>query len=43
MRALIYECNWGRDLRLWDVEKKAERPLGCYPFSADAAASPANH
>lgn len=32
MGAFIYECNWGRDLRLWDVEKKEERPLGSYPF-----------
>lgn len=32
MKAFIYECNWGRDLRLWDVEKKEERRLGSYPF-----------
>lgn len=31
-KAFIYECNWGRDLRLWDVEKKEERRLGSYPF-----------
>jgi hypothetical protein len=32
MNAFIYECNWGRDLRLWDVEKQEERRLGSYPF-----------
>jgi hypothetical protein len=32
MNAFIYECNWGRDLRLWDVEKKEERRLGSYAF-----------
>jgi hypothetical protein len=32
MKAFVYECNWGRDLRLWDVEKKEERRLGSYPF-----------
>jgi hypothetical protein len=32
MNAFVYECNWGRDLRLWDVEKKKERRLGSYPF-----------
>lgn len=32
MKAFVYECNWGRDLRLWDVEKKAERQVGSYPF-----------
>ena len=32
MNAFVYECNWGRDLRLWDVRKKEERRLGSYPF-----------
>lgn len=32
LKAFVYECNWGRDLRLWDVEKKEERRLGSYPF-----------
>ncbi len=32
MKGFVYECNWGRDLRLWDVEKKEERRLGSYPF-----------
>jgi hypothetical protein len=32
MKAFIYECNWGRDLRLWDVEKRAEHRLGSCPF-----------
>jgi len=32
MGAFVYECNWGRDLRLWDVEKQEERRLGSYPF-----------
>jgi hypothetical protein len=32
LEAFIYECNWGRDLRLWDVEKREERPVGSYPF-----------
>jgi hypothetical protein len=32
LKAFIYECNWGKDLRLWDMEKKEERRLGSYPF-----------
>jgi hypothetical protein len=32
MNAFIYECNWGRDLRLWDLETKEERRVGSYPF-----------
>ena len=32
MNAFIYECNWGRDLRLWDIEKKEERRVGSFPF-----------
>jgi len=32
MKAFVYECNWGRDLRLWDVEKEEERRVGSYPF-----------
>jgi len=32
MKAFIYEANWGRALKAWDVEKKAERRLGSYPF-----------
>jgi len=32
MNAFVYECNWGRDLRLWDVAKKEERRVGSYPF-----------
>lgn len=31
-KTFIYECNWGKDLRLWDIEKKEERKLGSYPF-----------
>jgi hypothetical protein len=32
MNTFVYECNWGRDLRLWDIEKREERRLGSYPF-----------
>jgi hypothetical protein len=32
LKAFVYECNWGRDLRLWDVEKREERRLGSHPF-----------
>ncbi|MEX0701527.1 MAG: hypothetical protein WD069_05465 [Planctomycetales bacterium] len=32
MNAFVYECNWGRDLRLWDVEKQEERRVGSFPF-----------
>jgi hypothetical protein len=32
MDAFVYECNWGRDLRLWDVAKREERRMGSYPF-----------
>ena len=32
MNAFVYECNWGRDLRLWDVGKKKECRVGSYPF-----------
>lgn len=32
MRTFVYECNWGRDLRLWDVEKKKERRIGSHRF-----------
>jgi hypothetical protein len=32
MRAFVYEANWGRNLQVWDVDRKASRRLGSYPF-----------
>lgn len=32
LKAFVYECNWGKDLRLWDMEKKEERRLGSHSF-----------
>lgn len=32
LKAFVYECNWGKDLRLRDVERKEERRVGSYPF-----------
>jgi hypothetical protein len=36
MDAFVYECRWGRDLRLWEVDDRRERPLGSFPFGIHA-------